>query len=347
MPNVSGTNEPRFSRTKLLGIDVITIRDNALIESVSALPEVVRVAAATESPDHLPWLFRWYFPKTRFYNPALRGWFLPFRASSDATYAPCRAFLDTTFAQVRDTSVHVKRTVELLTDTHHRPTDRQLSDVAISAIWTYIVPEDHAPIRDEYLAAASAQIGDLTDSFLPWKLLGSVRGTAAIYTYVDNVLRALGFRGTVSSNGADNDHDTAAASADKLPHAAVTDVAHVLFAMAKNAPPVLRRLAELRQDEDLNAVLCAVSPTESVARMVTSTSTLNGLLPDNAPAEPRKTMVLFAIGDVAKSTGDITFVFSGGPGQRECAARKVIEKYFRDVHTELLRREQMSTTTSS
>lgn len=333
------SDEPPFSRTKLLGIDVITFRDPAVIQSVSALPEVVRVAAAVDTPDDLPWLFRWFFPKTRFYNPRLRGWFLPFRATSDATYAPCRRFLDTSFAQQRDTAVHVARTVDLLTDPQHRPTDAQLAEDAIRAIWAYIVPRDHSPLPSVHLAAASDQIGDLSDSFLPWKLLRSVRTTAAVFDYVDSVLHRLGLRGLTPGNGHES-NEPPVASTGPLPDPVVTDAAHPLFAMAKNAPDVLRRLAELRPGEDVTAVLCAVGPVRDVPRMVTQSTTLNGLLGDREPAEKGKTVLLFAVGEAAAATGDPTFVFSGGPGQRECAARGVVENYFEDVHAELIRRRQ-------
>lgn len=323
-----------FSRTKLFGLDIVTVTDSSRIEAVGNLPEVERVAGVHENPDRLPWLFRWYFPKTRFYNPALRGWFLPFRAADDPTYAPCRAFLDKSFATPRDTSAAVSATADLLTDANQKASDRDLSDAAIRAIWAYIVPPGHPPIPEKHLAAAFAQVGGITDSLLPWKLLRDVPSTASVYAYVDGVLKSLGLRG---GDGSGNGNSAGATTAP-LPDAAVTDTAHVLFATAMNAPQVLRRLAELRPGEDVRTALCALGPTEQVVRMVKEDSTLGGLLPDDAPARRGHTMVIFNIRAGAAQTGDLAFVFGAGPGQRQCAARGVLERYFEDVRAEVARR---------
>lgn len=284
------------------------------------------MAGVEENPRRLPWLFRWFFPKTLFYYPALSAWFLPFRADADPSYAPCRAFLDKSFATPRDTSAAVSATADLVTDPKKRASDRELSDAAVRGIWAYSVPADHTPIPDEHLAAAFAQVGGITESFLPWKLLRDVPRTASLYAYADGVLKSLGLRG--DGGGA----------TEPLPDAAVPDTAHVLFAIALNAPRVLRRVAELRPGEDVRAALCALGPTESVVRMVTGDSTLGGLLPDGAPARRGRTMVVLNIRAAAAQTGDLAFVFSSGRGQRECAARGVVELSFGDVRAEVARR---------
>ena len=343
-------DDPGFTRTRLPGLDLVTIEDPDKISMVGALPEVERLAAVVPDPDNLPWLFRWYMPKTRFYNPTLGGWFLPFRGgvSVDPTYAPCRAFLDARFAQPRDLSAYVSATVDLLMDIaggsgddddkkkkkkKGGPSDRQLADVAIQAVWRYIVPDGEPPLDDARLDEADRQVVSPVDSFLPWKVLRGVPGLSSLYAWTDKLLQRLGWRGTEGDGGDD------AVPGTPLPDPAVTDTAHVLLALRINAPPVLRRIAELRdEDADLAAVLSAVGPVERAPRMTTRESTLGGLLPDDAPALPRSTVVMLGIRAAAKTSGDVSYVFAAGPGTRECAARGVLEGYFGDVRDELIRR---------
>lgn len=308
----SDEDEP-YSRQKLLGLDIIRLNTPGVISDVLSHADVTRVTGAIEKTSDLPWLFRWFLPKTRFLWVSRYAWFLPFRTDDHPTYAPCRAYLDNRFAQTVDNSANVKRLAQLLTDKTHEASERELSDESIHAIWAYIVPPGHPPIPDEHLEAASKQIGSIPESFFPWRFLNN-GGTVGIFEYVEDVLKKIG----VTS------------PPQELP----VDVGHVFFAMALNSPMILEEIRK-NPDDELISILSRLGPVENAMRMVKRESSLGGLLPNDEPAVPKKTVILPELRLAAKETGDLSFVFQAGPGQRVCAAKDVLLKFYAEVQEEV------------
>lgn len=313
---------PKFSRTRLLGLDIIRVSDVDAIGKILSSGQVGRLTADGTEMEDLSWLFRWYFPKTRFFNDKLRGWFLPFRTKEDATYPPCRAFLDEKFGETPDITGFVNDAVNALVDSsgnvESNIDEGVLSDASIKAVWAHIVPQGHPAIPDDVLSAVRSQVGEVVDSFLPWKFLPGGPAVDKVYDYAEATLSTLNQR-------------------DRLPDAAVTDVAHCFFAMNKNAPNVLRRIAE-RPEDDLKSILCANGPVENVPRLCTETGTLGGVLPEEDPAQAKKTVVLFEVRKSAQITKDLSYVFSDG-SERRCAAEQVIMNFFGGVQEEIRRRK--------
>lgn len=293
-----------------------------VIQKVLSSGQVGRMTADGTEMKDLSWLFRWYFPKTRFFNDKLGAWFLPFRTLDDATYPPCRAFLDEKFAESPDTTEFVTDAVNALVDSSgcvkSNIDDGALSDASIKAVWAHIVPPGHPAIPDHVLHAVRSQVGEVVDSFLPWKFLPGGPAVDKVYDYAEETLSALNQR-------------------TSLPDAAVTDVAHCFFAMNKNAPDVLKRIAE-RPERDLTDILCTKPPVDNAPRLCIATGTLGGVLPEEDPAIAKKTVVLLEISKAAQETNDLSYVFSDGEDRR-CAAEQVIIDFFRAVQDEIRRRK--------
>lgn len=309
-----------YSRRRLPGLDMITVSDLQTINAILNSGDVDRVARANTKPSSLPWLFRYYFPLTRFYNPKQDGWFLPLRSREVSSYVPCRAFLDDKFKTKRDVTEYAREAAELLCR-EKKATDRELSDVGIRWVWSHMVPEDHPPIPDSVLKDVTMQVGPISQAFLPWKVLPAHDATAAVFQFADDQLRSLGVR-------------------DELPDAAVTDTAHILFAMNLNGPPLLRALGDTPYD-DLDDILIRLGLTKNSIRVCIRAGTLGGVLPSNEPASPDSSVVLIDIAQVAKETNDSSYAFASTQ-DRPCAAKHLIREFATAVQTEIKKRKSNS-----
>jgi hypothetical protein len=309
------------SRTRIgiLGIDMVTLHTPEAIRTAIESGDIERFTGVSSDISEFPWLVRWFFPVSRFYNSNVYSFFLAFRSTTDTTYQPCRSYLDSKFAVPRDVSDIVAATADAFSNKSKPPSDRQLSDLCIRAVWRHVVPEGHPDIPDNMLAAATKQLPSIGSSFNPIAYLSAKTPTADVYSYADATLRALGDR-------------------DRLPDACVIDVAHVFFAMNMNGPRLLRELVS-HVDDDLVDIFSRVGLVQNIARLVQRDGTLGGLLPSNTPAQAKSTVVSFDIRSAAKISGDLSFSFASGPGQRRCAAEPVIMAYVQAVQDELRRRK--------
>ncbi|KAI0559780.1 hypothetical protein FGB62_138g00 [Gracilaria domingensis] len=243
---------------------------------------------------------------------------MPFRATDDPTYPPCRAFLDKKFAVPQDISAVVSETADALQNPEKLPSDRVLSDFCIRAIWPHFAPPGHPDIPKDTLDSVDKQVGGVVDSILPWRFLPAKPNIADVYEFTDESLKRTGER-------------------EALPDPGVTDMAHVMFAMNINGPPLLREVAT-SIDDDVDAIFTRLGLVENSIRIAKRSGTLGGLLDDNEPAEAKKTMVMCNIRSAARATRDIAYAFSSGPGTRRCAAEPAIVAYVKAVQEELKRR---------
>lgn len=98
---------------------------------------------------------------------------------------------------------------------------------------------------------------------------------------------------------------------------------------------MLRALAE-DPKSDIATTISQVGATKNVVRMVAQDSTLGGLLGDKKPARAKKTVILLNIRSAAQATNDLAYSFSGGPGERRCAAEHLIVGFLQEVSEKLI-----------
>lgn len=326
------SSKPLFSRTKVPGLDMVTIHGASAIEVVLASGDTKRVSESGRTLSDLSPLLHWYFPMTRYYNESNKTFFMAFRDDEDETYAPCRAFLEGKYAQERDLSAYVQRAADVLCKPGATAGegdeevgaesvadgDEELAKVAVQAMWAYMVPEGHPEIPEEIIKAAGEQLDSPTKSFVPWKVVSAKMGVPKVYSYVENTLELLDEK-------------------DELPAEAAVDGAHGLFVMQRHGPKFLRAVARLGDDDSVEDMFGQLGLTQSSMRMCVRDGTLGGVLGDEE-ARAFKTLVLLDIGGASKEVGGLLYAFGAGPGERRCVAGIAVIKLATEVLEEVRRR---------
>lgn len=200
------------------------------------------------------------------------------------------------------------------------PSDRDLVDVSVRAIWQYMVDVGHPGFSDSLIDDVMKQVGGITEVFNPFVVIPSGKPTARVFKHAEETLK-----------------QTPKDEYDDLPKAIIPDVAHIFFAMENNAVPLLKEIAK-NSEKNLDDILIDLAIVPNVVRMCTEDSTLGGLLPEDEPAKKNKTIVQIDTKAIGKERRDAYFAFAAQPG-RECAAEEVIRKFLVAVQDELRRRK--------
>lgn len=297
-------------------LDLVTVSTYADLQTLQNSGTIDRMNTADITS--LPFPFRQYFSLSRFYHTPTSSWFQPMRSSSDPTYAPCRAFLDDRFARARDMTPFATRAADILCGPD--PSDRDLVDVCVRAIWQYMVDVGHPGFSDSLIDDVMKQIGTITEVLNPFTVFPAAKPTARVFDHAEQTLK-----------------QTANDEFNKLPKAVIPDVAHVFFAMENNAVPFLREIAK-NPHKELDDILLDLAVVPTVLRMCKEDGTLGGLLPEDKPARSGKTIVQIDTKAIGEERRDAYFAFAVQPG-RECAAEAVIRKFLVSVQEELRRRQ--------
>eukprot|EP00171_Calliarthron_tuberculosum_P002800 IDg2800t1 len=317
-------DEVKRTYLPLLGVDMLQICSARACTHALATGDLVRVDEVIPTPNELPWLFRNWFPVSRFMSEP-HGLFMPMRGDM-VNYADSRAYLEAAFAPGKfDMSEHVRATARLLADPNRLPNDRTLGAAFARAMSQRFTPRTAE--LDVAIEAAHNQAESLPDSFVPWRRYAAAKGLSKVYSFFEEELAAQEHKG-----------------ARTLPPSATVDVAHSILASLINGPAVLREIAA-NPNEDASALFVRLGKVEEVLRMVTRETTLAGLVSPDRPVYPGTTMVRINIGQVTRETGDVAWAFGSGTERRRCAAEGEIIRFVRAVQLELkqIRSKQEST----
>lgn len=312
-----------ISRTNigLLGIDIVTVRGEQAVRTALESGDVGRLTDVYDSLKNVPFLFRIWFPLSRFYS-RIYGWFLPFRPTSDPSYAPCQAFLEEKFTpSSADISAQVKRAADLLEDTANPPSDEQLARTFIEAIYLRFTNESQT-VPANIVCDVGKQVVQLQNALNPVKAVRAKPAVGRVYRYAEESLRSINVY-------------------EGLPTDVAVDASHALFTPQIHGANMLRGLvANLDKPADVNLPQLAL--TDRVLRATIRDGTLGGLLAENAPARRGKTMVVIDIRVAAHQTGSLAWAFGVGTEERRCTAEPAIIEFYEAVRMELIKRRDAS-----
>lgn len=308
MSQTFSSDEVKRIYLPLLGIDMLQISSTRAATHALSTGDLVRVSEAIPEPENLPWLFRNWFPVSRFQSDTY-GLFMPMRGDQ-AKYADTRAFLVAAFAPGKfDLAKHARATATLLVDPDRLPDDKTLGTAfarAMTSRFTTRLAE-----LDNVIENAHNQTGSVTDAMIPWRRMSAARNMPKVYDFFHEELQGRG-----------------------LPKSAAVDVAHSVFASLINGPGVLREVAA-NPNEDASDLFVRLGKVKEVLRMVTRETTLAGMVSPDRPVYPGTTMVRINIRNAARDTGDIAWAFGSGSSQRRCVAEGELIRFVRAVQSEL------------
>ncbi|KAK1858349.1 hypothetical protein I4F81_000957 [Pyropia yezoensis] len=346
-PPAAGAQRPYTRiRKPLLGMDVITVDDPAVIRTLLATGTVERVGAppggaATAPPDavdHLPAWLRRYLPLTRAHPPG--GWFLALLPTASPDYAGRRAYLEAKFAPTAPGGVvhaDVAAAAAALTTSAAAAAGAPAGAAEAAALEAAFVNaigrrfHAGAPVPATVVAAAAGGAASPTDALKPWVVWRARRAGATVAAYARACVAA--------------DADAVAAG---VPPSVASDIAHGVLTTPTHDPGVLllrEAYAEAAAGRwgaaarPVGTLFARLAIVPSVPRLVVTGGDLGGLLaPGEPPAVAGTTVVRLGLGAAAAATGSGDWAWAAGGPERQCVARGAIEAFVAAVRDEVGRR---------
>jgi hypothetical protein len=283
-------------------IDVIMVSDPEHIKRIEASGDVDRLHKyATAS---LPWWVRRYFRATRFHDDERDSWFLAFEASSDASYARRRTYLEDKLS-TGYTPGDVDRIARLLL----ARADRDIVAYEMVQVVNRRFFGGEIPLR--VTKGARHLLRRVGQAILPWKYLRARRWRKQI---ADQCARSI----------AGDVH--------------LVDVVHNISQIVQATARGLEILRD-NLDKPVAEIFTSHHLTPDVPRIAVRSSKLDNLL--LFPTRPAKTVVIFKIGKAAAKTRDLLFTFSTGRPERACVFQGFFLAFMRDLQQALRKMENL------
>lgn len=318
-----------YSRRQLLGLDIIRIQTAEALEKAKASGELGRLG--TVDPfSKLPWLFRYFLPRTQLYNAAKDSWSIPMRSASSSSYPPCLAYLNTTYngpeSDSVDVSAYVTEAANILFSPKDSSTDHRMRSVCARAMWTYIARGKDSPhnveIPDDVIRAASSQLRSPQELVNPFKVLGAL-SIDKVFEFCNAFISAT---------------DPKTNTGESLPKELESDLAHAIFIMTRNGTALLNEIYK-NPNKDIPELFRDLGLSDTALRVAKESGNLGGLLPENNKTTKDSTIITINLADIARETGNSDYAFEVD-ADRSCTAKLAILEFAKAVQEEVKIRKE-------
>lgn len=329
-PSASSTPTSKGPPRKF-GRKKVTIRGSENVQNAFNTGQLTRLTATDSSANELRLLGRIYLQRRALYYPRTGACALELMDSANATYGPCRAFLDERLSDIAPVRVPARVLATLFTNGRRRPSDQALAASSVSALWSCIAPPN-ITVPNRVLRAAFR----LTR---PRQAPRSSRGRGAlandceiIFDFVSRTLQKSVNQPLQAS-------------------AMVPSVAQCIVKMTRFGPRLLKELAR-RPHKDLSQVFIDLGLVNSVVRFHPAAleSSEKGQAANSEAGGGQRTSDILSqwsnngtiyflhIRDALKKTRDPSYVFGTGSSEvRDCPAKLAVSEFARAFHEEIRR----------
>lgn len=275
-------------------VDLIKVTDPGLIRKLETSPDLTR---AGESPVHP--ILSLFFKSTKFYNSAEDSHFV--------------ALLD-------DHRPDVQQRINLIRDKMSEKHSEQVVRDVSAAVHGSGSQIDVARACLRFIAPLFLRLDageDVPDNI--------IRASIATHTTIMQSLNPFSHWRAIAARRELEDYIAARA----LPGVSHTDAQHITGVTCQSVAEALLRLRNKGEEVTFTELLLAMPINETSPRVPLRETTLGGLFSD--PLVPGRTIVQLQIGEAAKQTGDVRFLFGSGVDERQCLVKPFLFSIADDV----------------
>lgn len=293
--SAQASSNPRRIKIPFL-LDIIIVSDPEQIKKIDLSGDVDRLHVYDTAS--LPWWVKFYFTGTKFHDNERDLWFCPFESKSNPSYQPRRTYLEEKVATGYNKD-DVKKIAELLKT---NADDGALAHAMVQVVNQRFFGEE---IPQPITQAAKYTLKNLREAILPWNYIRARKSQKQVMGYCMQTVA-------------------------KDVH--LVDVGHNIGEVVQATAGALRRVND-NLDKPVEEIFTSHPPTPQVTRIAVKSTTFDGLL--SSPTTPRKTVVIFNVGQAAAKTKDLYFTFSAGRSERACVFMDFFLAFMKDLQKEL------------
>lgn len=270
----------------LLNNDLITINDPQIIRRIAVMPEIGR-----PSETKLPVFIKAYFEATKFYSVHDKKWAVPMEGDN-ANHRQQRYNITSSQLEKGFSIEQLSKFDELVNSNKSiREVGAECAKL-IAPLVLPLPPGDNLP--DEVAYACTDTLTDLPQMLNPIRYLAARKARKLTEDYIKQLLP-------------DEEYPV--------------DYVHNLGAAAQGFAKSVLSLRNNSDDEAVKSFLTQHPMVDSILRVPIETTTLGGLLPEDNPAKPDNSLIIFKIGEASQKTSDPLFMFGAGVEHRQCPFR--------------------------